>query len=206
MAYGIRERAVLIALMAIGREVPNAELKREYGLDLDKPMRERLNQDGLLRSREKSRRWFHELTDGGWAHVVKELGAKAPPRAGSGGRALYALLNGLKTALDAREMLLQDLFGAVTPPPPPPPLAERIAQAYRELASGLWDWVELRDLRSRLGDCPRREVDAELTRMFRAKEINLTLHEDPRRVTPADRDAALRIGVDDMHLISMESA
>ena len=40
--------------------------------------------------------------------------------------------------------------------------------------------------------------------MFRAKEVNLTLHEDRGRLTQADRDAALRLGVDDMHLISME--
>ena len=64
--------------------------------------------------------------------------------------------------------------------------------------------MELRDLRKQLGDWSRREVDLELTRMFRAKDVNLTLHEDLRRLTEADRDAALRIGVADMHLISME--
>ena len=49
-----------------------------------------------------------------------------------------------------------------------------------------------------------REVDLEIIRMFREKDVNLTLHEDRGRLTQADRDAALRLGVDDMHLISME--
>ena len=64
--------------------------------------------------------------------------------------------------------------------------------------------MELRDLRAQLGDWPRREVDLELVRMFRKRDVNLTLHEDRARLTQADRDAALRLGVDDMHLISME--
>ena len=103
-------------------------------------------------------------------------------------------------------MLLQELFAATSSAVPQPSgsLRDRIRDAYRNLASRPWDWVELRDLRAQLGDWPRREVDPELIRMFRAKEVNLTLHEDRGRLTQADRDAALRLGVDDMHLISME--
>ena len=204
MAYGIPERAAMIALMALNKETPNSELKRRYGIDVRKPTRVKLNRAGLLQSRSLGRKGFaHELTDAGWAWAAAELDAPVPPRAGSAGGALYALLNGLKVALDARGMVIQELFA---PPAPKPPgsLRDRIRQAYRSLASRPWDWVELRDLRAQLGDWPRREVDLELVRMFRKKDVNLTLHEDRRRLTQADRDAALRLGVDDMHLISME--
>ena len=207
MAYGIPERSVMIALMALNKETRNTELKRRYGLDLKKVAREKLNREGLLQSRSLGAKGFaHELTDAGWAWVVAELDAQAPPRAGSAGGALYALLNGLKVALDARGMVIQELFESIEPTAPRPTgsLQDRIRQAYRNLASRPWDWVELRDLRAQLGDCPRREVDLEITRMFREKDVNLTLHEDRGRLTQADRDAALRLGVDDMHLISME--
>ena len=52
MEYGIPERAAMIALMALNRETPNAELKRRYGLDVRKQTRDRLNQKGLLQSWE----------------------------------------------------------------------------------------------------------------------------------------------------------
>ena len=203
MAYGIPERAAMIALMALNKETRNVELKRRYGIDVKKPVRVKLNRDGLLHSRRGAKGYVHELTDAGWAWAVAELDAGVPPRARSTGGALYALLNGLKVALDARGMLLQELFA---PPAPKPAgsLRDRIRQAYRSLAPRPWDWVELRDLRAQLGDWPRREVDQELIRMFRKKDVNLTLHEDRGRLTQADRDAALRLGVDDMHLISME--
>ena len=207
MAYGIPERAVMIALMALNKETLNAELKRRYRLELKKPSREKLNREGLLQSRSiRGKGFAHELTDAGWAWVVAELDAKVPPRAGSAGGALYALLNGLKVALEARGMVIQELFdrSELAPPRQPGSLRERIRQAYRSLASRPWDWVELRDLRAQLGDWPRREVDLELTQMFRDKDVNLTLHEDRGRLTQADPEAALRLGVEDMHLISME--
>ncbi len=207
MAHGISERAAMIALMALNRETLNSELKHRYRFELKKSAREKLNREGLIQSRKVRGKGFaHELTDAGWAWVVAELDAQVPPRAGSAGGALYALLNGLKVALEARGMVIQELFDRSEPTAlrQPGSLRERIRQAYRSLASRPWDWVELRDLRAQLGDWPRREVDLEIIRMYREKDVNLTLHEDRRRLTQADRDAALRIGVDDMHLISLE--
>ena len=136
MAYGIPERAVMIALMALNRETRNTELQRLYRLDLKKAAREKLNREGLVQSRKIPGKGFaHELTDAGWAWVVAELDAPVPPHARSAGGALYALLNGLRVALDARGMVIQDLF-APAAAGPAGALRDRIRQAYRNLASG----------------------------------------------------------------------
>ena len=185
MAYGIPERAAMIALMALNKETPNAELKHRYGIDVRKSTRLKLNGAGLLQSRNLGRKGFaHELTDAGWAWAVAELDEGVPPRAGSAGGALYALLNGLKAALDARGMLLQELFA---PPPdsetcrlaPGAGFGRPTAASRPGLGTG---WSCAISGRS-LGDWPRREVDQEIVRMFREKDVNLTLHEDRGRLT-----------------------
>ena len=58
MAYGIPERAAMIALMALNKETPNAELRRRYGIDVRKAVRVRLNQDGLLQSRRRGAKGY----------------------------------------------------------------------------------------------------------------------------------------------------
>ena len=53
MSYGIGERSVLIALMAINKSVTNKELKERYGLSLKGDARRRLNKDGLVTSHQQ---------------------------------------------------------------------------------------------------------------------------------------------------------
>lgn len=98
MAYGIRERAVMIALAALGGEASNTVLATTYRLDLPKKYRDRLNADGLIESQKGSRSFTHALTDKGWAHVETEMAAEVPARSGSAAGALFALLAGLKPA------------------------------------------------------------------------------------------------------------
>jgi hypothetical protein len=71
------------------------------------------------------------------------------------------------------------------------------------LAKRPQDWVQLRDLRLKLNGAAKSEVDSTLKRMFLYKEINLTLNDDQGALTQADREAAIRIGANDMHMLSM---
>jgi len=215
MTYGIRERSAMIALAALGGSAPNVTLDKSYKLGLDKPQRERLNKAGLLSSEQAQldngrRGYAHTLTDAGWAFVEREMGAEIPSRAGSAGGALYALLASLKRPAEAAGGLKALLTGARAQPAPAQPaqpstgdLREQIREAYRALAKRPQDWVQLRDLRPRLKGAAKSEVDTVLKRMFLDKEINLTLNEDQGSLTQADREAAIRIGVNDMHMLSM---
>lgn len=201
--YGIRERAAMLALMALNRETLNGELDAKYNLGLDKKQRERLNADGLIVSRKVGRGFAHELTDRGWAWVMRELEAPVPKRAGSAGGGLYAVLNGLAGALASHDMRLADLFAS--------PLStrsssldERIRTAYRNQAKRAKDWIYLSDIRAQLTEVPKNEVDSVLLKMFLNKEIRLTLEEDQKSLTANQRAAAVRVGMNDMHLMSME--
>jgi hypothetical protein len=116
MPYGIRERSVMIALMALNREVTNAELENKFSLGLKPPQRTRLEQDGLITIRERRKRQYsYRLAEGGWNWVEKELTAPVPERAGSAGGGLY----GLHAVLSARNLTLKALFDRKAPPPSP---------------------------------------------------------------------------------------
>jgi hypothetical protein len=74
--------------------------------------------------------------------------------------------------------------------------------AYHELAPEPAYFVKLAGLRSRLADLPRADVDAALNRMYRAQRVNLIPQSSPRALSDVDREAVLRIGGQDKHLMS----
>jgi hypothetical protein len=211
MAYSVPERATLFALMAQGREVTNNALKEVYKIDLKAASRTKLNRDGLVVSRKQGRGYVHELTDKGWAWVKTEFTQAAPPRSGSLVAALYAVLATLGTGLDRRGLTLADLTVDAAGGVPPTKtngsalaLPDQIRTAYRRLAKGSQDWVYLSELRPLISGASKAQVDSALKDMHRERVITLTLEEDQKSLTAAQRSAAVRIGVDDMHLIAME--
>lgn len=78
-----RDRAVLMALMALNEEVTNAVLKERVGFTLEGSARVRLNQAGLVDSKMPGRSYVHELTDKGWSWCWDEMTQAAPPKADS---------------------------------------------------------------------------------------------------------------------------
>jgi hypothetical protein len=213
MTYGMPERAAMLVLMAVNREVRNAELKGDYKIDLKASAREKLNREGLIKSRKQGGSFFHELTEKGWAWARAELSQSAPPRSGSLGGALYAVMNGLGAGLERHGLTLADLFGGssvATPEvsksglPRASSLADQVKAAYRQLAKQPHDWIYLSALRPLINGASKAEVDSALKEMYRHKQINLTLKEDQKTLTAPERAAAIRLGVADMHLISME--
>ena len=150
MAYGIPERAVMIALMALNKETRNSELRESLWTRREEADAGEA-QSGWPRPEPQAgrRKGLRPRVDGrrlglGGRRARRD---RRRARAGSAGGALYALLNGLKVALDARGMLIQELFASASSAVPEPSgsLRDRIREAYRNLASRPWDWVELRD-------------------------------------------------------------
>lgn len=199
----LKERAVLLALLAEARPLTNAELRDAAGLSLDGASRYKLNDLKLVTSEKAGRSFIHELTDDGTAWCAKELGADRPQRAGSIGGALYAVLSGLHRYLQRTGQVLSDLFPAVEPESD---AETRIRTAYRKLssASGL-PWVGLADLRTQLTDLDREDVDAALQQLSRQPGVHVQAEANQQALTAADHAAAVRFGGSSRHLLNIEN-
>lgn len=79
-----------------------------------------------------------------------------------------------------------------------------IEAAYGELAAGPGAFVGLRELRESLAGAPRARVDAALAELYAGQRINLVPRSNQAALTAADREAALRVGGEHKHLISIE--
>jgi hypothetical protein len=217
---GIKERAVLLALMAEAREVSNPELDELAGLRLDGASRRKLNQRRLVDSRRQGRSYAHLLTDDGWAWCAKELTAGRPARAGTAGGALYAVLAGLHRYLERSDRKLADVFrreaatavsghsGTPGAPGPSatPELERRVRAAYRSLAREPRGWVSLAQLRPLLGDIAREDLDATLRRMSLTARATLVPRSNQKVLSDREREAAVRIGGEDNHLLSIDAS
>lgn len=206
----VKERAILFALLGEAREVSNPELAERWGFTLTGKERRTLNHQKLVDSRRSGRTYAHELSDAGWRWCAQELAAG---RAGLRGnpasmeRALYAILSGLARYLDDTGQSLADVFrlrpaGALESVQHQD-AEELIMAAYRELAGEPGEFVKLRELRERLGDIARADLDLALERMYRAQQVNLVSQANQQVLTDTDRQSALRVGGEPKHMLSV---
>jgi hypothetical protein len=193
-----QERLALLALMAAAREVDNTELQDIAGVKLDGAPRRRLNELKLVESRRVGRSFRHTLSDRGWRRCQDELGAPRPPRSGSYGGVLFAVLDGLRRYGAQAGPRLAEVFT--------PDVERMVRAAYRELADSPAAPVRLSALRERLTDVQDKLVDAELTRMAELPGVHLREEANQQLLTDDDRAAALRLGGLDRHNLQIEAA
>lgn len=194
------ERAVLLVLMAESRPVPNPDLIA-LGPRLEKAGRDKLNSLGLIESDRTGGRFVHELTDRGW-RVCRDILSAGPPAGATGSaKTLATILHGFERYLHRADLSLADVFWPDTPSSP----TDRIRDAYTALAARPGAWVALASLRGHLDDLPRTDIDDALGELYRSGAISLIPEENQKVLTPADRAAALEVGNQAKHLISIEA-
>lgn len=202
----VKERAAMFALLAEARELSNPELEDRVGFRLDGKERRNLNDLKLVDSRKSGRVYVHELTDVGWRWCADELSAGPTVHAANVERALYAILSGIRRYMESTGQSLADIFKQSHDVPPHKNIDINacIRDAYRALASEPGEFVKLHELRLRLPDIPRADVDDALGRMYQAQRINLVPQSNQQILSDTDRGSALRVGGEDKHLISIE--
>lgn len=197
--------SALFTLMAVAREIDNTELAEVTGIRITGDVRRRLNKLGLVTSsRTGNKPYVHDLTDEGWVRCRYELKARRPARPGYYGYAFFAVLNGIDRFLDREKRQLADVFqpevdgGA--------DLETQIRAAYRRLAPKPGDWVHLAKLRPLLNGASKEDVDGVLKALGRKQVVTLAPNPNGKDISADDRAAAVRIGGDENHMISIEES
>ncbi len=201
-----QDLSALFTLMAVAREIDNTKLEELTGIRITGDVRRRLNDLGLVTStREGNKPYVHDLTDNGWVRCRSEFTAQRPARPGYYGYAFFAVLNGLDRFLNREKRQLADVFQPEVDGGGPG-LETQIRTAYRKLAPRPGEPVRLAELRQLLNGAPKADVDAVLATLGRKQVVTLTPNPNGKDVTAEDRDAAVRIGGDENHMISIEES
>lgn len=203
-----KQSAAMIALMVHGQEMSNPELREAAGFSLDGRDRLKLNEK-YVSSRKSGRAFVHQLTDDGWHWCEEELAARNPPEPVRSTLTVvaYLALHGFFEYLRLHNVRLKDVFtGGEGNAPQAVNLEERIRTAYRKLARSPRDWVGLADLRPLLGGAAVAEVDAVLKQLSRTGQAHLVPESNRKALTDEDKEAAVRIGGEDNHLLSIEAS
>jgi hypothetical protein len=204
MSLRLQERRALLILMTLVEECSNAQIDEKYHLKIDRAVRENLVDAGLIKARKTTRpriAWWHELTEEGWRRCRDEFTRPAPERSDPTTRVLYGVLPFVDALLRRNGQQLADLL--TVPAATPPDLPTRLREAYEELTENQSGLVSLIDIREALSDTPRPELDELLRTMNRSREIVLSPDADQKNVTPASRAAAIEIGGEAKHELTI---
>lgn len=211
-----RERAALFALLAAAGKLSNSELEARIGMRLNGRERRKLNDLKLVESGRAGREFVHELSDGGWRWCADELAAGLAGRGTILERSLSLVLGMFERYTTAARLSLADVATLDVKAPPrgrhkrrdaaegDGDLTARVMAAYTAITPGPGEFVKLRELREHLADIPGPALDGTLASMFTARRVNLIPQSDQQALTTADRQAALRLGGEHKHLISIE--
>ncbi len=200
------ERTTLLVLMAESRPLKLTELKA-LGSELSAKSRSRLLDAELIGVEKVGRGMVVDLTDKGWARGSHEFGAPAPAQASrSGGRTLYTVLRAMRRYFDRLGIEPNEVFlpaAADTAQTHADP-ESLVRNSYHHLASEPRAWVSLTRLREALRTMDRSVLDAALSSLYRAQEINLIPEANQATLTDDDRAAALHIGGQSRHMMNID--
>ncbi|MEV6444664.1 hypothetical protein [Amycolatopsis sp. NPDC051716] len=211
--FGTDERGALIALTLANEEVPNSDLVKNYGVRLSPAGREKLETEGFIAVREEGRRYYLRIKGPGIAWCEDHLAEVEPPqRPGPLVRAVFEVLRRLVGQLRDRGVRLVDFLCGERDEQAEPVVPERslpsdletlIRQAYRQLAARPQQFVRLAQLRPKLNGADRAEVDEKLLELMKTSKVQLAPESNRRGLTDEDRAAAIRVGREDKHLLSI---
>ena len=196
-----KQTLVLWALLANGGEGFAKELKPV----VDKVEREGLLKAGLIAIEKRKRgAYWLSATDRGWRWAEDHLSDKLPDRSYAGTFILTAWLKHLQTFMRVSNTALADIIvpRKNTIASDYGDLRERIRTAYLAVTGGMFNKrALLSDVRKHLPNVDRATLDNALELMQRDGDATLMQLDNRPDITPADEDAAIRIGEEARHIL-----
>ncbi|GAA2143592.1 hypothetical protein [Glycomyces algeriensis] len=193
----------LIALASFGGSASNSELWQRYRFRLVSKPRTALELGGYISSSRKSGNAPFDLllTEKGRELCREALRTGPDSSASLGHRINQGMFERLAELLAANGL---DVFDLVKSQAEPEAASkEGLSAAYFALAPRPGAWVSLADLRPELEGVERESLDRLIHDLHVAGDVTLIPEENRRSITPEDREAAIRIGGEDRHLISI---
>jgi hypothetical protein len=205
---------ILIVLMSEARELNNTELKELAGFPLSGADNKKLETLGLVETNRTRSPYSHQLTDEGWKQVRKLHLMEPPKESKSATRTLLTLLGNIDRSLGQLRsthgvLLSQGEFFRPQQAPVEGGVAEiedaesMVRKAYALLAGQPGDWVGLADLRDQVPGLTRAAVDAALMALLDQDGVRIIPVANTKALTPRDRAAAIEIGGEANHAMSI---
>jgi len=200
----------LWALLARGG---SAEKVADVKVKIAKRERDALIAGGLIEVERRGRAVGLAVSEKGWAWANDNLAHALPARSTAGAAVLHGWLAHLQAFMQAKGLRLADILGGQASASSGSPgkaaqsdghaaLRERIRAAYLDVTGGTFNRrALLSNVRRRLGDVDRADLDEALKRMQRDEEASLMRLDNPIDIAEADREAAVQIGEEPRHIL-----
>jgi len=195
-ALNNRDQMTLFALLAVARPVTNRELREIAGLEVKAETRRHLTAKhrGFLQSTKRGATNVHCITKPGRDWCLAAFSAGRPLGENFPVGVLYAVLAAIGNYLNRDDVDLATIFQ--------PDMEQWIRSVYAELTVRRpGQYVRLTEVRKWFDGVA---IDEELDRMIEQSDVHLTAILDQAKLTDADRRAAVEIGGEARHLLTID--
>lgn len=149
-----------------------------------------------------SRAIYVYLTDKAWAWIGDHMDATLPHQSPAAGPIFQSFLTKLQPVLKSHRITLAEILGSAKETFPNKNLEQRLREAYFHLSGGAGSIrIRLAQLRQKLEDIPRHELDKLLLKLQREEKLVLSPLDDAREISLADQQAALNVAGFKRHII-----
>jgi hypothetical protein len=204
-------RRALLALLTLNMDdATNSALEEHCGVKIDLPTRTLLKKANLVTAERRGNPYYYALTTDGQEQAQRELAAVAPDR---GTRLLFAIANALAKVMADCDLKAAEVFGtdpisgqarskssaaasAETRDLTDDEIEAEVLATYDRLARRRSDLVSLVKLRGNMPAISRQSLD-------RRRVIHLDPDSNRKALPPEAHEAALSIGGEDKHFISV---